>query len=116
MTFYPNEETFFSSVLRFNQRIVILAATLGQLAKELRAQANYGDPSAALDEVYLLERQNRIFEMQGTFRETWMTEKPAFIPDNWLESEQEHDLPPRIQGIFEHVSWMFWMFWMFFLG
>src|SRR5438045_7749889 len=72
LTFYPNEEGFFSSVLQFNQKIVVLAATLGQLAKELREQAvsqRFADhDTAALDEMYFLERQNRIFEMQETFR------------------------------------------------
>jgi len=94
---FPEEHDFLPPVLIFNQKIAVLASQLGQLARELLSEASRhmytASTTAHLD---FMDRQNRVFETQDTFRRTWAREVPDFISN-------ARSLPPRVQGVFDQA-------------
>ena len=86
------------SALAFHRRITILAAELGLLARDLRAEEkqNPNDRSTAT----VKSRQERISVLQDTLRRAWNAQIPVSVASGYCNE----DLPIQARGIFEHVS------------
>lgn len=86
------------SALAFHRRISTLAAELGLMARDMRAEElrNPHDRSPAT----IRGRQDRIGKLQDTLRRTWNAQMPASVAKGYCNQV----LPVGARGIFEHVS------------
>ena len=86
------------SALAFHRRISILAAELGLLARDIRAEEkqNPDDRGHAVTQ----SRQERIGVLQDTLRRTWNVQMPVSVASGYCNQM----LPVGARGIFEHVS------------
>lgn len=94
----PDGHEALPSALAFHRRIGILAAELGLLARDLRAEEkqNPHDRSRAV----IQSRHERIGVLQDTFRRTWNVQMPVSVANGYCNQI----LPVGARGIFEHVS------------
>lgn len=94
----PNGHEALPSALAFHRRISILAAELGLLARDIRAEEkqNPDDTSYAI----IQSRQERIGVLQDTLRRTWNVQMPVSVASGYCNQI----LPVGARGIFEHVS------------
>ena len=94
----PNGHEALPSALAFHRRISILAAELGLLARDIRAEEkqNPDDTSYAV----VQSRQERIGVLQDTLRRTWNVQMPVSVASGYCNQI----LPVGARGIFEHVS------------
>ena len=96
------------SALAFHRRINILAAELGLLARDIRAEEkqNPNDRSDATVKIW----QERIDVLQDTIRRAWNVQIPVSVASGYCNE----DVPIEDRGIFEHVSVNFFTsFWNF---
>ena len=86
------------SALAFHRRISILAAELGLLARDIRAEEkqNPDDRSHAVTQ----SRQERIGVLQDTLRRTWNVQMTVAVASGYGNQV----LPVGARGIFEHVG------------
>lgn len=100
----PNGHEALPSALAFHRRISILAAELGLLARDIRAEEkqNPNDRSHAV----MQSRQERIGVLQDTMRRTWHVQMPVSVASGY----RNQSLPVGARGIFEHVSEPFPLF------
>lgn len=96
-----NEHEALPSALAFHRRINVLAAELGLLARDLRAEErrNPCDRSQTM----VRRRQERIGELQDTLRRAWNVQMPASVASGYCNQI----MPVGARGIFEHVSFRF---------
>ena len=94
----PSDHEALPSALAFHRRISILAAELGLLARDLRAQEkqNPHDRSRAV----MQSRHEKIGVLQDTLRRTWNVQMPVSVANGYCNQV----LPVGARGIFEHVS------------
>ena len=94
----PSGHEALPSALAFHRRISILAAELGLLARDIRAEEtqNPGDRSHAV----MQSRHERIEVLQDTLRRTWNVQMPVSVANGYCNQV----LPVGARGIFEHVS------------
>lgn len=94
----PDGHEALPSALAFHRRISILAAELGLLARDLRAEEkrNPNDGSHAV----IQNRHERIGVLQDTLRRTWNVQMPVSVANGYCNQI----LPVGARGIFEHVS------------
>lgn len=94
----PNGHEALPSALAFHRRVSILAAELGLLARDIRAEEkqNPEDTSYAV----IQSRQERIGVLQDTLRRTWNVQMPMSVASGYCNQI----LPVGTRGIFEHVS------------
>ena len=94
----PDGHEALPSALAFHRRIGILAAELGLLARDLRAEEkqNPHDRSRAV----IQSRHERIGVLQDTLRRTWNVQMPVSVANGYCNQI----LPVGARGIFEHVS------------
>ena len=94
----PSGHEALPSALAFHRRISILAAELGLLARDIRAEEkqNPNDRSHAA----IQSRQERIGVLQDTLRRTWNVQMPVSVASGYCNQI----LPVGARGIFEHVS------------
>ena len=94
----PSGHEALPSALAFHRRISILAAELGLLARDIRAEEkrNPGDRSRAV----MQSRYERIGVLQDTLRRTWNVQMPVSVTNGYCNQV----LPVGARGIFEHVS------------
>ena len=94
----PNGHAALPSALAFHRRISILAAELGLLARDIRAEEKHNphDRSRAI----MQSRQERIGALQDTLRRTWNVQMPVSMASGY----SNQILPVGARGIFEHVS------------
>ncbi|KAI9789653.1 MAG: hypothetical protein M1835_001509 [Candelina submexicana] len=104
--FYPEEREVFPAVLSLNRKVILLAARLGGLARELRIAAaqrlSRNAPVSGSVEVAAIDRRGQLNEIQWSFRQLWREESSTCLPEDWIHTNRR--LPPRVQGVFEHVS------------
>lgn len=86
------------SALAFHRRICTLAAQLGLLARDLRAEVHRS--STSHDPVALSLRQQRVAGFQDLLRRTWAAQVPTSFSGGYA------NLVTRVEdrGLFEHVS------------
>ena len=94
----PNGHEALPSALAFHRRISVLAAELGLLARDIRAEERQkpNDRSHAV----MQSRQERIGVLQDTLRRTWNVQMPVSVASGYCNQI----LPVGARGIFEHVS------------
>ena len=94
----PNVHEALPSALAFHRRISILAAELGLLARDIRAEEKQhpNDRSRAA----MQSRHERISVLQDTLRRTWNVQMPVSVASGYCNQI----LPVGARGIFEHVS------------
>lgn len=99
----PNGHEALPSALAFHRRISVLAAELGLLARDIRAEErqNPNDRSHAV----MQSRQERIGVLQDTLRRTWNVQMPVSVASGCCNQI----LPVGARGIFEHVSDAFFL-------
>ena len=97
----PRDSEPFPSALSFHRRLSVLAAEMGLLARDLRAEeaANPHDRSPAT----IQSRHERIGRLQDTLRRTWNVQKPLSVANGYCNQI----LPVNARGVFEHVSLIF---------
>ena len=100
----PNGHEVLPSALTFHRRISILAAELGLLARDIRAEErqNSNDRSRAT----IQSRHQRIGVLQDSLRRTWSAQMPVAVAKGYCNNM----LPVGARGIFEHVSKPFAIF------
>ena len=93
----PNGQEALPSALAFHRLTSILAAELGFLARDIRAEEkqNPGDRSRAV----LQSRYERIGVLQDRLRRTWNVQMPVSVAYGYCNQV----LPMGARGIFEHV-------------
>lgn len=94
----PHDYEALPNALAFHRRLNILAANLGLLARDLRAEEKKDprDRSQAL----INRRQERIGLLQDSLRRTWKVQMPKSVEHGYCNEL----LPVGARGIFEHVS------------
>lgn len=90
------------SLLDFHRAILTVAARLGLLARELRAEysQSYLRHQGQARHVETVQRQQRVMQLQDTLRRTWKARLPYFIAKGFSNKS----VPVKARGIFEHVS------------
>ena len=93
----PNGYGALPSALAFHRRISILAAELGLLARDIRAEEKQhpDDKSHAV----VQSRHERIGMLQDTLRGAWNAQMPVSVANGYCNQI----LPVGARGIFEHV-------------
>jgi hypothetical protein len=96
----PEEENTLPALLKLDHELSVLAAKLGQLAREFRrkAMAQANDSCFSLEDLNLRNRRSRTSELQAAFRLFWDT---LNIPPLSLSIDT---LPKRSMEMFVHVS------------
>ena len=94
----PNGHEALPSALAFHRRISILAAELGLLARDIRAEEKQSPDDTSYAVVQ--SRQERIGVLQDTLRRTWNVQMPVSVASGYCNQI----LPVGARGIFEHVS------------
>ena len=87
-------------VLECHRTILTLAAQLGFLARDLRA--DYAQPYRLQGQARSMEalrRQNRVMQLRDTLRRTWDAQSPSLVAMGY----SNESLPMEARGIFEHV-------------
>ena len=94
----PSVHEALPSALAFHRRISILAAELGLLARDIRAEEkqNPNDRSHLI----IQSRHKRIAGLQDTLRRAWNVQMPVSVAKGYCNQV----LPVGARGIFEHVS------------
>ena len=94
----PNGHEALPSALVFHRRISILAAELGLLARDIRAEEKQhpDDKSYAI----MRSRHERIGVLRDTLRRAWNVQMPVAVADGYCNEI----LPVGARGVFEHVS------------
>ena len=89
------------SVLEFHRTILILAARLGLLARDLRqvVTQSYGR-QAQMSHAERMHRRQRVEKLRDSLRSVWNTQAPEYVA---MGCSNEH-VPVHARGIFEHVS------------
>ena len=93
-----SEHESLPNALAFHRRINILAAEMGLLARDLRAEERRNPLD--MDPGTLMRRQERIGALQDTLRRAWNVQMPASLASGYCNQV----LPVGARGIFEHVS------------
>lgn len=93
-----HEQEALPSALAFHRRIIILAAELGLLARDFRAEERRNPHDRSQDTI--LRRQEKIGVLQDTLRKMWNVQMPVSIASGYCNRV----LPIGARGIFEHVS------------
>lgn len=97
----PIENGALPSALAFHRRISILAAELGLLARDLRAEEKRSAHNR--NQTVARRRQERIGVLQDTLRRAWNVQMPVSVASGYCNQV----LPVGARGIFEHVSHVF---------
>ena len=89
------------SILEFHRIILTLAARLGLLARDLRAEyaQNYHHQGQSRH-LGLVRRQQQVMQLQDTLRKTWKAHLPNFVAMGY----SNESVSVQSRGIFEHVS------------
>lgn len=89
------------SVLEFHRSILILAARLGLLARDLRqAVAQVQGRQTQISHTERIHWRHRVEQFRGNLRKVWNSQLPQYIAMGYSnEHVAVHD-----RGIFEHVS------------
>lgn len=99
---YPNEADTLPAVLQLNYDISVLAARLGQLARELRKETlgqTYSEDGFMFQRhTNMRIRQRRVFEIQEEFRQLWTA------PNIVLLGQSMEVLPRRSREVYQHVG------------
>ena len=94
----PNGHEALPSALAFHRRVSILAAELGLLARDIRAEEKQNPEDTSY--TVIQSRQERIGVLQDTLRRTWNVQMPMSVASGYCNQI----LPVGARGIFEHVS------------
>ena len=94
----PNGYGALPSALAFHRRIVILAAELGLLARDIRAEEKQHPDDK--NHAVMQSRNERIGMLQDTLRRAWNAQMPVAVANGYCNQI----LPVGARGIFEHVS------------
>ncbi|KAL8830770.1 MAG: hypothetical protein Q9191_001247 [Dirinaria sp. TL-2023a] len=86
------------SVLDFHRAILIMAARLGILARDLRQSDSRSSNRQELH-VYAMEREQQVTHLRDDLRRTWDTHSPAFKAMGYSNGS----VPIEARGIFEHT-------------
>ncbi|EQL38813.1 hypothetical protein BDFG_00341 [Blastomyces dermatitidis ATCC 26199] len=108
---YPEERDILPTVLQINHDIFVLAARLGLLASEFRAQSTYANGTAmnttssnsshGFTPQIPADREKRLFRIQQAFRHLWVTSNLSVL-------EQQMDLlPSRSKEMLQHSTTLF---------
>ncbi|KAL2386352.1 hypothetical protein RJZ90_000748 [Blastomyces dermatitidis] len=108
---YPEERDILPTVLQINHDIFVLAARLGLLASEFRAQSTYANGTAmnttssnsshGFPPQIPADREKRLFRIQQAFRHLWVTSNLSVL-------EQQMDLlPSRSKEMLQHSTTLF---------
>lgn len=90
-----------NSVLDFHRTILMIAARLGLVARDLRAEyTQVYDHTAETANMRFLRRQQQVTQLQDTLRQTWHGRLPTLI----AMGHGNKMVPVEARGIFEHVS------------
>jgi hypothetical protein len=100
---YPREEDTLPALLQLNYELSILAAKLGQLARDFRkeATAEADDEDLSLKHSNIRRRRSRISQLQDAFRQLWGASIIASL------SLCAYTLPKRSTELLVHVSTFF---------
>jgi hypothetical protein len=105
-TFLPEERPYFPGAMRLNQEVLLLALQVGQIARDLRAEATqrlFGDPAQMISEsIYITSRRTRIQTLHHLIqhcRDIWKIE----FPDYWTSLNGPEPLPERVFACVTHV-------------
>ena len=93
----PAHDGPFPSPLAFHRRLCILAAEIGLLGRDLRAEAPANPQYHKTQNIH--RRQQRIGVLQDTLRQTWQMQHASSIMEDYNNS----CVPVAQRGIFEHV-------------
>jgi hypothetical protein len=103
---YPEEQPFFPALHKLNQEVLLVALRVGQLARDLRAEAKlrqYENQSQLIPEsLFIMNRRTRIQELHLSLensRASWGIRFPEYW--TWLGSLQS--LPHRVLAWVQHV-------------
>lgn len=86
------------SALAFHRRMIILAAELGLLARDIRAEEKQNPDNRS--HAVMQSRHKRIGVWQDTLRRAWDVQVPASMANGY----SNQILPVGARGIYEHVS------------
>ena len=86
------------SALAFHRRVSTLAAQLGLLGRDLRAEEQRDPANGNL--AVLAGRQQRVANFQDSLRRTWAAQEPASVSGGYSNLL----VPTGSRGLFEHVS------------
>ena len=98
----PRELRGLPNNLSFHRRLIILAAQLGLLARDMREEEK-NDPRDQHQDEYqdaVRRREKRIARWRDEMRGTWKTQLPIAVKNG----QCNRDLPIEKRGILEHVS------------
>ena len=93
-----NENEALPSAIAFHRRLNVLAAELGLLARDLRAEERINPHD--MSQATVRRRQERIEILQDAFRRMWNLQMPASVAGGYCNQI----LPVSARGVFEHVS------------
>ena len=93
-----NGQEALPNALAFHRRISRLAAALGLLARDIRAEEDRNPNDRSM--TTMRSRQERIAALQDTLRRTWSVQMPVSVASGYCNQV----LPVGARGIFEHVS------------
>jgi hypothetical protein len=104
---YPEEQPFFPSLLKLNQEVLLAALRVGQLARDLRAEAKsrqYGIQNQQIpNSLFVMNRRARVQNLHRALessRSSWM----ARFPECWNLLGNLESLPHRAFAWLQHVS------------
>ena len=98
---YADEANSLPVILQLNYEVSVLAARLGQVARELRKESldqAYPDNSGLRSDTKM--RQRRLFELQEAFRQLWQAPTIILIS----QAANARSLPARSLEMYQQVS------------
>ncbi|KIX07082.1 uncharacterized protein Z518_05059 [Rhinocladiella mackenziei CBS 650.93] len=95
---YADELESLPPVLQLDYEVTILAIRLALLAHEFRNDSNFNDADMIQRNQATRIRQSRIFELQESLRQLWVTPVAVMI------SQRVEDLPERPHRLYEHAA------------
>lgn len=103
---YPDEQPFSPQLLRLNQEVMLVALRVGQLARDLRAEAKIrqleGQNKSVPEAVFVMNRQTRIQNLHRALEQSQASWKARF-PGYWTWLESSEPLPHRVFSWVQHV-------------
>ena len=89
------------SVLEFHRAILVMAARLGLLARDIRQSISQAyDRHGPEMNVHIMQREQRVMHFRDKLRRIWDMHFPTFAAMDYSNDS----VPIKARGIFEHVS------------
>ncbi|ETI29066.1 hypothetical protein G647_01519 [Cladophialophora carrionii CBS 160.54] len=98
---YADEVDVLPTILQLDFEVTILAMRLALLAHEFRHDSAFSGADASRKEQAIRIRQSRIFELQESLRQLWITQAVVMI------NQKVDELRPRPRQVYEHAATLY---------